>query len=55
VRHLRRRRRRARWSVDEERGRPQSGTNPVVVRRTMVLLKEQGFVTSEKGHQGGWA
>ncbi|SDS87916.1 Rrf2 family protein [Pseudomonas sp. Z003-0.4C(8344-21)] len=31
------------------------GTNPVVVRRTMGLLKEQGFVTSEKGHQGGWA
>ena len=23
------------------------GTNPVVVRRTMGLLKEQGFVTSE--------
>ena len=30
-------------------------TNPVVVRRTMGLLKEQGFVTLEKGHQGGWA
>ncbi|MGN8273784.1 Rrf2 family transcriptional regulator [Pseudomonas sp. SMV71] len=31
------------------------GTNPVVVRRTMALLKEHGYVTSEKGHRGGWA
>ncbi|WP_296257316.1 MULTISPECIES: Rrf2 family transcriptional regulator [unclassified Pseudomonas] len=30
------------------------GTNPVVVRRTMALLKEQGYVRSEKGHRGGW-
>ncbi|MGX1174751.1 Rrf2 family transcriptional regulator [Pseudomonas sp. R151218B TE3479] len=30
------------------------GTNPVVVRRTMALLKEKGYVTSEKGHRGGW-
>ncbi|MBK0035326.1 Rrf2 family transcriptional regulator [Erwinia sp. S43] len=29
-------------------------TNPVVVRRTMALLREQGFVRSEKGHRGGW-
>jgi len=29
-------------------------TNPVVVRRTMALLKEQGFVNSVKGHGGGW-
>lgn len=29
-------------------------TNPVVVRRTMALLKEQGYVSSEKGHRGGW-
>lgn len=29
-------------------------TNPVVVRRTMSLLKEQGYVRSEKGHHGGW-
>lgn len=29
-------------------------TNPVVVRRTMAGLREQGFVTSEKGHGGGW-
>lgn len=31
------------------------GTNPVVVRRTMGLLKEHGYVRSEKGHQGGWS
>lgn len=30
------------------------GTNPVVVRRTMALLKKQGYVSSEKGHRGGW-
>ncbi|MFL1405885.1 Rrf2 family transcriptional regulator [Marinobacter sp. M1N3S26] len=30
-------------------------TNPVVVRRTMALLKEQGYVTSVKGHGGGWS
>ncbi|MCU1726327.1 Rrf2 family transcriptional regulator [Pseudomonas sp. 7P_10.2_Bac1] len=29
-------------------------TNPVVIRRTMALLKEQGYVRSEKGHRGGW-
>jgi len=29
-------------------------TNPVVVRRTMALLKEKGYVHSEKGHRGGW-
>ena len=30
------------------------GTNPVVVRRTMGLLKQEGYVRSEKGHRGGW-
>ncbi|WP_207284480.1 Rrf2 family transcriptional regulator [Pseudomonas sp. FW300-N2A2] len=30
------------------------GTNPVVVRRTMALLKDGGYVRSEKGHRGGW-
>jgi DNA-binding IscR family transcriptional regulator len=29
-------------------------TNPVVVRRTMAGLRDQGFVQSEKGHGGGW-
>lgn len=30
------------------------GTNPVVVRRTMAGLREAGYVTSQKGHGGGW-
>ncbi|MEO3431758.1 Rrf2 family transcriptional regulator [Inquilinus sp. CAU 1745] len=30
------------------------GTNPVVVRRVMAGLREKGFVTSAKGHGGGW-
>ncbi|MDM0022412.1 Rrf2 family transcriptional regulator [Variovorax saccharolyticus] len=29
-------------------------TNPVVLRRLMVGLREAGFVMSEKGHGGGW-
>jgi hypothetical protein len=29
-------------------------TNPVVVRRVMGGLREQGYVRSEKGHGGGW-
>ncbi len=29
-------------------------THPVVVRRTMAGLREQGLVASEKGHGGGW-
>lgn len=29
-------------------------TNPVVVRRTMAGLREQGLVSSEKGRGGGW-
>ena len=29
-------------------------TNPVVLRRVMAGLKDQGFVRSEKGHGGGW-
>ena len=31
-----------------------NGTNPVVVRRTLAGLRQAGFVTSEKGHGGGW-
>ncbi|NIZ01314.1 Rrf2 family transcriptional regulator [Thalassospira lucentensis] len=30
------------------------GTNPVVVRRTMAGLRDDGYVHSEKGHGGGW-
>jgi DNA-binding IscR family transcriptional regulator len=29
-------------------------TNPVVIRRILAGLREQGFVNSEKGHGGGW-
>ena len=29
-------------------------TNPVVVRRTMAGLREAAYVTSSKGHNGGW-
>ena len=28
--------------------------NPVVVRRTMAGLKAAGYLSSEKGHGGGW-
>lgn len=30
------------------------GTNPVVVRRTMGLLRDAGLVAAERGHAGGW-
>lgn len=30
------------------------GTRPVVLRRLMGGLREAGFVSSEKGHGGGW-
>ncbi|WP_026622696.1 DNA-binding IscR family transcriptional regulator (plasmid) [Ensifer sp. WSM1721] len=29
-------------------------TNPVVVRRTMGLLRKAGIVASARGHAGGW-
>lgn len=33
----------------------QSSSNPVVMRRTMGLLRDAGLVRSEKGHGGGWS
>jgi len=30
-------------------------TNPVVIRRIMAGLRDQGLVRSEKGHGGGWS
>lgn len=30
------------------------GTNPVVVRRTMGLLRNAGIVSTVRGHAGGW-
>lgn len=30
------------------------GTNPVVIRRIMAGLRQDGLVTSEKGRGGGW-
>ena len=30
------------------------GTNSVVVRRTLAGLRDAGYVSSEKGHGGGW-
>ena len=29
-------------------------TNPVVIRRIIAGLRDQGYVRSEKGHGGGW-
>jgi len=29
-------------------------TNPVVIRRIMAGLRDQGYISSEKGHGGGW-
>lgn len=31
------------------------GTNPVVIRRILAGLREEGYVQSEKGHGGGWS
>lgn len=40
--------------VTSERIAAMLGTNPVVVRRTLSGLREAGYVSSEKGHGGGW-
>lgn len=29
-------------------------TNPVVIRRVLAGLRDQGYVRAEKGHGGGW-
>ena len=29
-------------------------TNPVLVRRVLAGLRERGYVSSDKGHGGGW-
>lgn len=41
--------------VTSEAAAAMLGTNPVVVRRTMAGLREAGFVSSVKGHGGGWS
>lgn len=41
-------------SVTSERLAQVVNTNPVVIRRLMSGLREQGYVHSEKGHGGGW-
>ncbi|MCA1935658.1 MAG: Rrf2 family transcriptional regulator [Asticcacaulis sp.] len=41
-------------AVTSERLSQMMGTNPVVIRRVMAGLREQGLVQSEKGHGGGW-
>ncbi|MCL5049950.1 MAG: Rrf2 family transcriptional regulator [Firmicutes bacterium] len=40
--------------VTSEKMAEMISTNPVVVRRTMALLREANYVTSTKGHHGGW-
>ena len=29
-------------------------TNPVVIRRVLAGLRDEGYVRSDKGHGGGW-
>jgi DNA-binding IscR family transcriptional regulator len=31
------------------------GTNPVLVRRVLAGLRERGYISSERGHGGGWS
>ena len=44
----------ARAPVTSEAMARAMNTHPVVVRRIMAGLREDGFVRSEKGHGGGW-
>ena len=40
--------------VTSERLATAMDTNPVVIRRILAGLKQHGYITSEKGHGGGW-
>jgi Rrf2 family protein len=40
--------------VTSERIAEMLDANPAFVRRTMAGLRDAGYVTSEKGHHGGW-
>ncbi|MGV8546969.1 Rrf2 family transcriptional regulator, partial [Pseudomonas aeruginosa] len=42
------------WPATSEDNGQMFGTNTVMVRPTMVLLKNDGYVSLENGHRGGW-
>ncbi len=46
---------RAKGPLTSEAAAVMLNTNPVVVRRTMAGLREAGYVSSVKGHGGGWS
>ncbi|MBD8548856.1 Rrf2 family transcriptional regulator [Sphingomonas sp. CFBP 8760] len=46
---------RAEGPLTSEAAAAMLNTNPVVVRRTMAGLREAGYVSSVKGHGGGWS
>jgi DNA-binding IscR family transcriptional regulator len=46
---------RAEGPLTSEAAAAMLNTNPVVVRRTMSGLREAGYVSSVKGHGGGWS
>lgn len=43
-----------RGPVTSERLAKAMDTNPVVIRRIMAGLRDQGYIRSAKGHGGGW-